>query len=60
MLERAVAYINCDTGVVYNQLLVIGSSPLLFDSAYKTARKVMRFILTSHDSLIVKLPTCIV
>jgi len=41
MLERAVAYINCDIAVVYNQVLSVSSSPLMYDSAYKAARKVL-------------------
>lgn len=37
---RAVAYLNCDSGVVYNQVIRPGASPLMFQLMYDTAKKV--------------------
>ncbi|KAF6039742.1 NAALAD2 [Bugula neritina] len=36
--ERAVAYLNCDSGVVFNQVPRTGASPLLFRLMYDTAK----------------------
>lgn len=38
--ERAVAYLNCDSGVVFNQVLKIGASPLMYNLIYESAKLV--------------------
>ena len=37
---RAVAYLNCDSGVVYHQVMNAGASPLMFQLMYDTAKLV--------------------
>lgn len=37
---RAVAYMNCDSGVVYHQVMKAAASPLMFQLMYDTAKHV--------------------
>ncbi|XP_067928458.1 putative N-acetylated-alpha-linked acidic dipeptidase isoform X2 [Watersipora subatra] len=40
LAARAVVYLNCDSGVVYNQYLLAGASPLLHKLMYDTAKMI--------------------
>ena len=38
--DRAVTYLNCDSGVVYRQVLKAAASPLLWKLMHDTAKMV--------------------